>query len=126
MREKSMQIPPRVAAKWPSRDVPPEYAVTGMRLSWQIFMTALTSRVLAGLTTQNGTSPGSAGCEDHEEPACDSSSLFSSVMLPFPTMSWKSMYAACRFASLMLCFGGMACSSGIVEFFSAGFWPACP
>ena len=58
IRLKSMQMPPRVAAKWPSRDVPPEYAVTGIVLLWQTFMISLTSSVLAGFKTANGTSPG--------------------------------------------------------------------
>jgi hypothetical protein len=82
--------------------------------------------VLPGLTTQKGTSPGSAGCDDHDEPLWDSMSERSREMFSLPTTSRKSAQAASMFASEMLCLTGGKVCSGAVEDVSAlgGFsWP---
>jgi hypothetical protein len=75
---------------------------------------------------QNGTSLGEAGCELHDDPECVSRSDFSSEMFSFPTMSLKSVHAASRFASEMLCFGGMVSSMGTVDEVRLGLGPDWP
>ena len=97
MREKSIQMPPRVAAKWPSKLVPPEYAVTGILRMWQTAMIRLTSSVEAGRMIIDGRSPGCAGCEDQSEPEWILISSTSTETLSTPTIFLKSTHAACRF-----------------------------
>jgi hypothetical protein len=75
---------------------------------------------------QKGTSLGEEGCELHEDPECDSRSDFSSEMFSAPTISLKSVHAASKFASEMLCLGGIVSSMGTVEEVRLGLGPDCP
>ena len=55
MREKSIQMPPRVEASAPGRLVPPENEVTGMRRREHICIMLLTSEVVSGRRMRAGS-----------------------------------------------------------------------
>jgi len=74
-----------------------------------------TSSVLPGRATRKGIWPGTSGCVDQAEPECDSRSDEFVSTLSTPMMSLISDQAACRFGSVVLCFGGFTVEREVVE-----------
>lgn len=93
MREKLMDIPPRVGVKWPSRLVPPLKAVTGIFRAWQTFMILETSSVEAGYMTAHGLCSGFHWCVDQSEVECRSRSPSVSARFSSPTIAANSAQA---------------------------------
>lgn len=110
-----MQIPPRVGEKWPSRLVPPEYAVIGSFLSWHTFTILLTSSVLKGRTIRKGFSMSLAVYEDHSDPEWCWRSVSVVETLSLPTISTKSVHEAWRFVGEVSCTGAIIEDRGAVD-----------
>lgn len=110
---KSMHIPCLVAVSAPEKEVPPEYAVTGICRREQIFMISLTSDVLRGVTTMAGTCEAGAGDQGVDECALRTST--SDVTQSELKAAMKSLQAAFKFSFDKLYILVPPCPGGLVE-----------